>query len=199
MSGDGAVQLAAYLLLLSLPLSALIVRRVPLGRTVRLAAVWLLIFVAAVALVRLGRDRGMAGRSRIVALLHDDDQQVSGGEVRIAMAEDGHFYADALVNGVRRHMLVDSGATLSALSLGTAHAAGIDVDESPFPTVLSTANGPVSAKVATVRLLAIGPATARNLRVVVSPAFGDADVLGMNFLSRLKGWRVEGRTLILTP
>ena len=56
MSGDGAVQLAAYLLLLSLPLSALIVRRVPLGRTVRLAAVWLLIFVAAVALVRLGRD-----------------------------------------------------------------------------------------------------------------------------------------------
>ena len=29
--------------------------------------------------------------------------------------------------------------------------------------------------------------------------FGDIDVLGMNFLSRLKSWRVEGRTLILTP
>ena len=39
----------------------------------------------------------------------------------------------------------------------------------------------------------------RDLAVVVSPAFGDIDVLGMNFLSRLKSWRVEGQTLILTP
>ena len=35
--------------------------------------------------------------------------------------------------------------------------------------------------------------------MVVSPAFGETDVLGMNFLSRLKSWRVEGSTLILEP
>lgn len=42
-------------------------------------------------------------------------------------------------------------------------------------------------------------ANALFLPVVVSPAFGDTDVLGMNFLSRLKSWRVEGDTLILEP
>jgi aspartyl protease family protein len=35
--------------------------------------------------------------------------------------------------------------------------------------------------------------------VVVSPAFGDTDVLGMNFLSRLKSWRVEDGVLVLVP
>ncbi|MBL7325885.1 TIGR02281 family clan AA aspartic protease, partial [Escherichia coli] len=37
------------------------------------------------------------------------------------------------------------------------------------------------------------------LPLVVGDSFGDLDVLGMNFLSRLKSWRVEDRTLILEP
>ncbi|RZL97585.1 MAG: TIGR02281 family clan AA aspartic protease, partial [Sphingomonas sp.] len=40
---------------------------------------------------------------------------------------------------------------------------------------------------------------ARDLSAVVSPAFGDVNVVGMNFLSRLKSWRVEDNTLILVP
>jgi aspartyl protease family protein len=47
--------------------------------------------------------------------------------------------------------------------------------------------------------LRFGTIVARDLPVVVSPAFGTTDVLGMNFLSKLKSWRVEGRTLILEP
>ncbi|MGK3765467.1 retroviral-like aspartic protease family protein, partial [Enterococcus faecium] len=60
-------------------------------------------------------------------------------------------------------------------------------------------NGQVEAQTATVRDVRLGDIAARDLGVVVSPAFGDTDVLGMNFLSKLKSWRVEGRTLILVP
>ena len=35
--------------------------------------------------------------------------------------------------------------------------------------------------------------------VVSAPGLSDLDVLGMNFLSKLESWRVEGRTLILVP
>ena len=38
-----------------------------------------------------------------------------------------------------------------------------------------------------------------DLTVFVASNFGDLDVLGMNFLSRLKSWRVEGNVLILEP
>jgi aspartyl protease family protein len=50
-----------------------------------------------------------------------------------------------------------------------------------------------------VEELRIGNIVARRLAVVVSPAFGNTEVIGMNFLSRLESWRVEGGSLILVP
>src|SRR5205085_185333 len=99
------------------------------------------------------------------------DQRVSGSETRIAMAADGHFWADVDIDGVRRRMLIDSGATTTALSSATARASGIDTEESPFATIVSTANGDVSARTATVRRVTLGSITADDLGVVVSPAF----------------------------
>jgi aspartyl protease family protein len=65
--------------------------------------------------------------------------------------------------------------------------------------VLQTANGLAPARTGSVEELRLGNIVARDLKVVVSPAFGDMEVIGMNFLSKLASWRVEGRTLILVP
>lgn len=129
----------------------------------------------------------------------DNAQVVAGKETRIRMADDGHFWVRVDINGVRRRMLVDSGATVTALSSDTMRAIGVKAGASPFPMLIETANGTVRADTATVPELRIGNIVARDLPVVTSPSFGDMDVVGMNFLSRLKSWRVEGRTLILTP
>jgi aspartyl protease family protein len=128
-----------------------------------------------------------------------DEQEVAGGEVRIRMAPDGHFWARATINGVPTRMLVDSGATLTALSTPTAERAGVKAELGVAPIFTRTANGVVQARPASVDDLQIGEATASDLKVVVSPALGTVDVLGMNFLTRLASWRVEGQTLILTP
>ena len=187
-----------YLLLLVLPVAALVARRVPILRIAGMLAIWAAVF--AVGLALLGeRARFDPYLARAAALLHLDDQQVAGKEVRIRMAADGHFWATVAIGGVKRRMLIDSGATVTALSTDTAAAAGIDAAEAAFPMVLQTANGRVNAQTATIDELTLGDIVARKLAVVVSPAFGDTDVLGMNFLSRLKSWRVDGSTLILTP
>ncbi|RDE05058.1 retropepsin-like aspartic protease family protein [Sphingomonas aracearum] len=196
MSG-GTVQAILLALLLVLPLANLIGRRVPLASVVTMALAWIAIFALALVLVS-GRDRYRAVWDGGKALLFGPDQTVSGGAVRIAMSDDGHFYADVQLNGVSRRMLIDSGATATAVSQATARAAGIEPQDA-FPTMVETANGMVTADRASVRDLRLGGITARDLPIVVSPAFGDLDVIGMNFLSRLKGWRVEGRTLILEP
>jgi aspartyl protease family protein len=137
--------------------------------------------------------------SRIVSALHLGGQQVVGKEVRIRMALDGHFWARVRIGGIERRMLVDSGATLTALSSDTAAAVGLRTDAQMFPVVLNTANGSITARTATLPELRLGDIVARDLPVVVSPAFGDTDVLGMNFLSMLQSWRVEGRELVLEP
>ncbi|MBS0479240.1 MAG: TIGR02281 family clan AA aspartic protease [Proteobacteria bacterium] len=138
--------------------------------------------------------------ARIASFLRlNQSQQVVGKEMRVPMASDGHFWVTVRFGDVERRMLVDSGATVTALSSATADAAGIRPDHSPFPMIIQTANGAVRATTATAPEIRIGNIVARDLPVVTSPAFGDMDVIGMNFLSRLKSWRVEGRTLILTP
>ncbi len=181
-----------YGLMILLPLSALIARRPPPGQTLRMAAAWVGIFAIGLVLVSQ-RDR-MPSLSRLL-----DDQEVSGTETRIGMAEDGHFHAVASINGVRAPMLVDSGATMIALSVATAKAAGLDLNESAFRVMIDTANGRVVARRVTIRSLKVGSATVIDIAAVVSEAFGDQDIIGMNFLSQLASWRVEGRTLILRP
>ena len=187
-----------YLLLGALFVAALVARRIPILRTLVSLALWVgagLLLYATIA--ERGRFDPWLGRA--AAALDMDEQKVAGEETRIRMSRDGHFYVRARIGRVERRLLVDSGATITALSPATAAAAGVEVKPAVFPVLLKTANGTIRADTGEVPELRFGNVVARDLAVVVSPAFGDIDVLGMNFLSRLKSWRVEGRTLILTP
>ncbi|HEY0313971.1 MAG TPA: TIGR02281 family clan AA aspartic protease [Allosphingosinicella sp.] len=172
--------------------------RIPyVGGAIRILFSLALVAVAAIVIVERAPLSPWLGS--LTERLHLDDQEVVGKEVRIRMAQNGHFFANVSVNGVPRRMLIDSGATVTALSTATAAEAGLKSDIDPVPVIIQTANGAVPAKTASVPELRIGTVVARNLKVVVSPAFGDMDVLGMNFLSKLASWRVEGKTLILVP
>jgi aspartyl protease family protein len=135
----------------------------------------------------------------VMSSLGLDRQEVVGREVRIQMAADGHFWGRARLNGVERRMLIDSGATMTTLSVKTAEAAGVKASAGMAPILLRTANGMTKAETGTLEEMRLGPITARDLKIVVAPAIGDVDVIGMNFLSKLKSWRVEGRTLVLVP
>src|SRR5947209_1804911 len=83
--------------------------------------------------------------SRFADRLGLDDQQVAGGELRVPMASDGHFWVLASINGVRARMLIDSGATITALSRPTARAAKVGTGTGLWPIVLHTAKGAAPA------------------------------------------------------
>lgn len=189
-------QMALYAVLAALAL--LLVSRIPvIGRLVRFT---LSLGILAVCLFVLMQQAPylpqMAGVLNGLGL---DRQEVVGREVRIRMGADGHFWATARLNGVERRMLIDSGATVTTLSEGTAAAAGIEAEAGAPLIMVRTANGITPARAGTVDELRLGTVTAHDLKVVVSPAIGDLDVIGMNFLSKLASWRVEGRTLVLEP
>jgi aspartyl protease family protein len=189
-------QIALYALAGALLLMLLF--RVPVvGRVLRFA--FSLALLAGVLFILLQQAPYQPQLGRVAERLGLDPQEVSGREVRIRMSADGHFWASATVNGVKRRMLVDSGATVTAISESTAAAAGVKANAGPAPVVLRTANGMAPARTGSVEELRLGNILASDLKVVVSPAFGDLDVIGMNFLSKLASWRVEGRTLVLVP
>lgn len=137
--------------------------------------------------------------ARITDKLGIDDQKVSGNELRVRMSSDGHFWVLASINGVKRRMLIDSGATVTAISVQTAREAKVDPGSTLSPVILRTANGAAPARTGSIDELRVGNILARDLRIVTAPGLGNLDVIGMNFLSKLESWRVEGRTLILVP
>jgi aspartyl protease family protein len=173
-------------------------RRLSLGFVIRSVLGWATIALAAYICVAHRYEIGALFR-RATASLGLDEQQVQGGTVRIRMSPDGHFWARVKLNGFERRMLIDSGATITAISLRTAEAAEIEPNPGLPPAEIETANGTVAARRGSIRHVAIGPLKTGDLGVVISDSFGDLDVLGMNFLSRLRSWRVEGNVLVLDP
>ena len=139
------------------------------------------------------------GLARITSRLGIDGQQVRGREFHVRMSPDGHFWARAEMNGVERRLLIDSGATVTTISEATARLASVERGSGLLPIVMRTANGIVPAETGTIERMVLGGIEAHGLKVAISPAIGNIDVLGMNFLSQLASWRVEGRTLIMVP
>jgi len=193
---DGA-NLAYLALCLVLVGSALFARRLPVGETVRMLLIWTGIF-AGLYVLFLFRGEGQAIWHRITADISGSRGEASGSTMRIPQRDDGHFYVTAKINGVESEMLVDSGATVTTISSKTAAAAGISPDAGPDVLVM-TANGLTKQKTGLASELRVGTIVQRGARLHIDINDGDTEVLGMNFLSKLKSWRIEGQTLTLEP
>ena len=124
--------------------------------------------------------------------------QGAGRSVTLARDKSGHFQADARVDGRTIGFMVDTGATVIALTESDAARIGIRPFKGDYTTSVTTANG--SAKAAPVKLASIdiGGVVVRDVAALVMPdsALGQ-NLLGMAFLSRLKRFEYANGKLVL--
>lgn len=134
-------------------------------------------------------------------LLHgsEDKAVVEGDTTRIPLADDGHFWVKAKVNGIEGRFLIDTGATLTTLSSDMASFGEVRPGMLPRKIALKTANGMAEGDLVRIRSLRVGNVVARRIDAVIAPGLGKTNVLGMNFLTRLASWRVEGNVMVLVP
>jgi aspartyl protease family protein len=168
-------------------------RREPIAKMAVMALAWIAIFGAGFVLFAF-RDNFsyLAQRLKSEAT---GSPMVEGGELRIPQAIDGHFWIDAEVNGKPVKFLVDSGATMTTIGRKTATELGLDVS-GRRNQVVQTANGMVRVASTRADELSIGPIVRNDVGVHIADN-EDMNVLGMNYLSSLRSWGVEGRWLIL--
>lgn len=198
MTTDDTVRMMSLLLWVVLVASALAARRIALRQTLRLALAWVAIF-GTLFVIAAYRDEFGAAWQRVRLALDPQAGAVQGGTFRIPMDEDGHFRVRASLGGHDASFLIDSGATTTAISRMTVERAGMPIDESGFGVAISTANGTIIARRIIIPRIKVGPIVRTDFHAITAAEFGDTNVLGMNFLSSLSGWGVEGRTLIIKP
>jgi aspartyl protease family protein len=183
-----------YLLMaIMLVLGSLMARREPAAKMIRMALAWIVIFAAGFVLISFRDDFGyFAQRLKAEAVGTPVEQ---GRETRIPMAIDGHFWVNGKVNGKDVRFLIDSGATMTTIDRGTAVAAGIRVSPRADQYV-RTGNGVIRVSSGRADELEVGGIERTDVGLQIADN-DDLNVLGMNFLSTLSRWSVEGRWLVM--
>jgi aspartyl protease family protein len=174
-----------------------------------LAATWLAVSAAALAMI-LYHDELKTGMALLLgppepaerALTADAKpaaQSASrGNSVELRAGSGGHFITTAHINGRPVAVMVDTGASIVALSYNDAERAGVFVRPSDFTQRVNTANG--TARIAPVILdsVSIGDITVHDVRAAVSePGRLETSLLGMTFLGRLARTEMRNGVLVL--
>lgn len=119
----------------------------------------------------------------------------SGSRVVLTADGGGHFFAQGSINGRSVPMLVDTGATLVALSQAEADRIGLKYRDGPRGMV-NTANGSVPTHRVTLNSVRVGDVLVYNVEAVVIPAQMNHVLLGNSFLTRFQ-MRRDNDTLTL--
>jgi aspartyl protease family protein len=109
---------------------------------------------------------------------------------------NGHFVLPAEIDGAPVRLLVDTGASLVFLSPEDARAVGISASELVFDKPVQTGNGTVRAAPLLLREVRIDQLSLDNVQAAVIENLGQS-VLGMSFLSRLKGFEMQAGALTI--
>jgi clan AA aspartic protease (TIGR02281 family) len=117
--------------------------------------------------------------------------------VTLQRSDNGHFYADVMINGTAVHALVDTGATSVAFSREDAARVGIVPNPSDFSGIAQTANGVTRFARVTLSSVSLGPLTRSDIPAAVMTGNSGETLLGMTFLSKFKV-KIEGDTMVLS-
>ncbi len=194
MTNDLMLGSLYILMAIMLVAGSLMVRRERAGKLIAFALAWVVIFAAGFVIMTFRDDLGyLVARMKTEAT---GQPLATDGQIRIPKAIDGHFYVTADLNGVPVKFLVDSGATVTTISRRIAARAEVPIYTNRMVEV-QTGNGLVRVATGRADTLSVGTIQRSNLGVHITGSGGELNVLGMNFLSSLERWGVEGRWLIL--
>jgi len=168
-------------------------------RFVAIAAIGALSAMGAARAVVAFDDFRTAEPLRAQTAVQLDGAAAGKANASITKAADGHYWAEANVNGRAVRFLVDTGATAVALTAEDARRLGFEPSKLDYVYDVVTAEGRVKA--AGVKLASVSIAGARvdDVDALVIEKGLDTSLLGMSYLGRLRAFEATQTALILKP
>lgn len=121
------------------------------------------------------------------------------GAATLSKSMDGHFWAEAEVDGRWVRFLVDTGASTVALTETDARRVGVDISALRYSFPVSTANGRTLAAPTVLNHVAVAGARVEAVPALVVKEGLATSLLGMSYLGRLSRFEATPTTLILRP
>ncbi len=119
------------------------------------------------------------------------------GVVHLTAGSMGHFFATGEVEGTDVDFMIDTGATLVALTYDDALSIGLPVHSLRFNAAIKTANGQTWGAAVELGDVTIGDITVRNVQAMILDGGLDRSLLGMSFLSKLTSFEIARDRLTL--
>ena len=134
-----------------------------------------------------------------VAVAGSTRSAVSGwsGGLTLERASDGHFYANPTINSRELHVLVDTGASVVALTGEDARAIGLDWDDAEIRPIARGASGDVHGVPATIDRMQLGGLEAHDVAAIIVPEGLDITLLGQSFLHQVGRVEISGDAMTL--
>jgi len=117
----------------------------------------------------------------------------------VPKSADGHFWVEARANDKAVKFLVDTGASVVALTPLDAQRLGFDIRTLDYSRAVNTANGKTLAAEVTIHSLSVGESRVNEVRAMVIREGLDTSLLGMSYLGRLSRIEATPSSLILHP
>lgn len=105
-----------------------------------------------------------------------------GNTVVLKRGLDGHYRAEALINGEKVNVLVDTGATGVAISQRVADRLNL---KSITAIRTQTANGESIGYMVRLRSIKVGGVEAKDVSAMIAPGLEGDVLLGMSYLGRM--------------
>ena len=106
-------------------------------------------------------------------------------EIVLPVGLGGHFMSGGAINGRPVQFMVDTGATVVAISQAEAERIGLDFRNAPR-AMTQTANGAVPVHRVSLNAVRVGEVEVNNIDAIVMPAQMPYVLLGNSFLSRFQ-------------
>ena len=116
--------------------------------------------------------------------MHLRHLRAGGRELVIARNEDHHYYADAKVNGRPLHIMIDTGASETALTEADARQIGIPVDPNKYQVIGDGASGMVRGQYVQLKSIDVGGIRQKDVKAVIV-AGATVSLLGQPFLEKV--------------
>ena len=159
------------------------------------AIVYIVAFGAFIGFAASGNRQPVSGPTEVASTSTGTREPVVS---RIRRAPNGHFYVHATVNGQLVRFMVDTGATMVALTEEDARRVGESFSKDNYETVGSGASGPVSGQDIRIDSIEIEGKRVSNVRGAVVEGL-DISLLGQAYLSRMGSIEMTAHEMVIRP